>query len=68
MGLPICTTGPPYRHYTEEEIAAANDTDLPDLLASLGYQVRRIGSYYTTREMDSLRNGVSRGRPLSPGV
>ena len=44
-----------YRHYTASEIAAANDTDLPDLLASLGYQVRRVGSYYTTREMDSLR-------------
>ena len=44
-----------YRHYTASEIASANDTDLPDLLASLGYQVRRVGSYYTTREMDSLR-------------
>lgn len=50
-----CTTGPPYRHFTASEIDAANDTDLPDLLASLGYQVRRVGSYYTTREMDSLR-------------
>ena len=37
------------------EIAAANDTDLLDLLASLGYQVRRVGSYHTTEEMDSLR-------------
>ncbi len=44
-----------YRHFTALEIASANDTDLPDLLASLGYQVRRVGSYYTTREMDSLR-------------
>ncbi|MDE7261648.1 MAG: topoisomerase, partial [Oscillospiraceae bacterium] len=42
-------------HYTASEIEAANDTDLPDLLASLGYQVRRIGSCYTTKEMDSLR-------------
>ena len=25
------------------------------MLTSLGYQVRRIGSYYTTKEMDSLR-------------
>ena len=49
------TTGPPYRHFTASEIDAANDTDLPDLLASLGYQVRRVGSYYTTKEMDSLR-------------
>ena len=49
------TTGPPYWHYTASEIASANDTDLPDLLASLGYQVRRVGSYYSTREMDSLR-------------
>lgn len=45
----------PYRHYTDAEIAAANDTDLPELLASLGYQIKRVGSYYTTKEMDSLR-------------
>ena len=45
----------PYRRYTATEIDAANDADLPDLLASLGYQVRRVGSYYTTKEMDSLR-------------
>lgn len=55
MVLSVRTTGPPYRHYTDAEIDAANNTDLPDLLASLGYQVRRVGSYYTTREMDSLR-------------
>ncbi len=45
----------PYRHYTDDEIALANDTDLPELLSHLGDQVRRVGSYYTTREMDSLR-------------
>lgn len=45
----------PYRHYTAEEIAAANDTDLPELLSRLGYHVRRVGRYHTTREMDSLR-------------
>lgn len=45
----------PYRHYTAEEIAAANDTDLPELLSRLGYHVRRMGRYHTTREMDSLR-------------
>lgn len=45
----------PHRRYTATEIDAANDADLPDLLASLGYQVRRVGSYYTTKEMDSLR-------------
>ncbi len=33
----------------------AKNTDLPDLLSSLGYTVKRIGSYYTTAEMDSLR-------------
>lgn len=33
----------------------ARETDLPDLLTSLGYQVKRIGSYHTTKEMDSLR-------------
>lgn len=41
--------------FTEEEITSARETDLPDLLEHLGYQVKRIGSYHTTREMDSLR-------------
>lgn len=45
----------PYRRYTDTEIAAANDADLPELLVSLGYHIKRIGSYYTTKEMDSLR-------------
>ncbi len=33
----------------------AKETDLPDLLEHLGYQLKRMGSYYTTKEMDSLR-------------
>lgn len=41
--------------FTDAEMAAVRDTDLPDLLVSLGYQVKRIGSYYTTQEMDSIR-------------
>lgn len=41
--------------FTEEELLTAKETDLPDLLASLGYTVKRIGNYYTTAEMDSLR-------------
>ena len=32
----------------------AKNTDLPDLLEHLGYHLKRVGSYYTTREMDSL--------------
>ena len=51
----ISSAGSPYRHYTDAEIAAANDTDLPDLLEHLGYQVRRVGSCYTAKENDSLR-------------
>ncbi len=31
------------------------NTDLPDLLTSLGYHVKKLGSYYTTKEMDSIR-------------
>ena len=42
-------------HFTEEQMALAKETDLPDLLEHLGYSVKRIGRYYTTREMDSLR-------------
>ena len=33
--------------FTEAEMATVRDTDLPDLLISLGYQVKRIGRYYT---------------------
>ena len=51
----ISSVDSPYRHYTASEIDAANDTDLPALLSSLGYHARRIGRFYTTQEMDSLR-------------
>ena len=34
---------------------SARDTDLPDLLESLGYHVQKVGRYHTTKEMDSLR-------------
>lgn len=33
----------------------ARETDLPELLAALGYTVTRVGSYHSTKEMDSLR-------------
>lgn len=36
-------------------MSIARETDLPDLLSYLGYSVQRIGSYYTTKEMDSIR-------------
>lgn len=36
-------------------MSIARETDLPDLLSHLGYSVQRIGSYYTTKEMDSIR-------------
>ena len=44
-----------YHKFTEKEIEIARSTDLPDLLTSLGYEVKKIGSYHTTKEMDSLR-------------
>lgn len=50
-----------HRHYTDDEIALANDTDLPELLSSLGYHVKRVGRYYTVKEMDSLRIKDRRG-------
>ena len=40
--------------FTDEEMETAKNTDLPDLLEHLGYQMKRVGRYYTTREMDSL--------------
>lgn len=41
--------------FTDAEMQIAKETDLPELLTHLGYQVRRIGRYHTTAEMDSLR-------------
>ena len=43
------------RHFTDVELDLARNTDLPDLLTALGYKVQRVGSYYTAKEMDSLR-------------
>ena len=41
--------------FTDTEMQIARETDLPELLTHLGYQVKRIGRYHTTAEMDSLR-------------
>lgn len=41
--------------FSAEEMEIARNTDLPDLLSSLGYRVKKIGSYFTTKEMDSIR-------------
>ena len=41
--------------FTDEEMDIAKNTDLPDLLEHLGYHLQRVGQYYTTREMDSIR-------------
>lgn len=46
---------PQENRFTDEEMKIARETDLPDLLTSLGYQVKRIGSYHTVKEMDSIR-------------
>ena len=43
------------RRFTDTEMQIARETDLPELLTHLGYQVKRIGRYYTTAERDSLR-------------
>ena len=41
--------------FTDTEIQIAKETDLPELLSHLGYQVQRVGRFHTTAEMDSLR-------------
>ena len=45
----------PVRLFSDEEMRIVRQTNLPDLLTHLGYQVTRVGRYYTTKEMDSLR-------------
>ena len=49
------------RRFTEDEMRTARETSLPDLLEHLGYQVRQLGNFYTTKEMDSLR--IKAGEP-----
>ena len=41
--------------FTDTEMQIARETDLPELLSHLGYQVKRVGRFHTTAEMDSLR-------------
>ena len=43
------------RRFTDIEIQIARNTDLPELLTHLSYQVKRLGRYHTTAEMASLR-------------
>ena len=43
------------RRFTDTEMQIVRETDLLELLTHLGYQVKRIGRYHTTAEMDSLR-------------
>jgi hypothetical protein len=43
------------KKFSDQEMDIARETSLPGLLSHLGYQVTRVGSYYSTKEMDSLR-------------
>ena len=42
------------RRFTDTEMQIAKETDLPELLTHLGYQVRRIGRYHTTVELSLI--------------
>lgn len=41
--------------FTKQELAIAKSVDLTAVCKQLGYTVRRIGNYYTLKEMDSIR-------------
>lgn len=41
--------------FTVEELALAKTADLCDVASALGYTVKRIGNYFTLKEMDSIR-------------
>ena len=40
--------------FTEAELAAAKSIDLTAVATKLGYTVKRVGNYYTLKEMDSI--------------
>ena len=37
--------------FTDTEMQIARETDLPELLSHLGYQVKRVGRFHTTAEI-----------------
>lgn len=41
--------------FTEEELRIAKSVDLTAVASQLGYTVKRVGRYYTLKEMDSIR-------------
>ena len=41
--------------FTEAKLAIAKSVDLCAVAENLGYKVRRVGKYYTIKEMDSIR-------------
>lgn len=41
--------------FTEEELTIAKSVDLTAVASNLGYTVKRVGKYYTLKEMDSIR-------------
>lgn len=41
--------------FTWEELEAAKNADLCQVAEELGYTVKRVGSFYTIKEMDSIR-------------
>ncbi|SFQ08720.1 Toprim-like [Lachnospiraceae bacterium XBB1006] len=41
--------------FTEEELRIAKDTDLVAVAREIGFTPRRVGSYFTLKEMDSIR-------------
>lgn len=42
-------------NFTEEELSIAKSVDLVAVASSLGYTPKKIGKYYTLKEMDSIR-------------
>lgn len=41
--------------FTKEELAIAKSVDLTDVARNLGYTVKKVGNYFTLKEIDSLR-------------
>jgi len=41
--------------FTREELAIAKSVDLTDVARNLGYTVKKVGNYFTLKEIDSLR-------------
>ena len=54
--------------FTEEELRVAKSVDLKAIASQLGYTVKRVGKYYTLKEMDSHVDSGSNPNEMAEAI